>query len=38
LAWPIHQDVQAAVLLDDLAHHAPAVIGQADVAFMERAA
>ncbi len=32
------QNVQAAVLLDDLAHHTPTVIGQADVAFVQRAA
>jgi hypothetical protein len=32
----VHQDVQATVLVDDLANHATAVIGQADVALVQR--
>ena len=33
----IHQDVEAAVLIDDVVYDAPAVVGQADVAFVQRA-
>jgi hypothetical protein len=34
----VHRDVEAAVLVDELARHPPEVIGQADVAFVQRAA
>jgi hypothetical protein len=33
----IHQDVEAPVLIYDVMHDAPAVVSQADVAFVQRA-